>query len=438
MSDSKLTIYTPVISPRVQYSCYLIFNEILGVDHEITNDAEAFKVLNAPKLNYSTESFGDEIFIYSCGLLTEKGIREQTVNSIIHNGNVALFPTSERHHLPFDPFAASFYLASRYEEYLPHKRDQYNRFSAGESIAFKKNFLHVPVVHHYAIALKDLIHSRYPGLVFQEKRYRFVSTIDIDNAWAYLEKGMFRTIGAYGRSLLRFDIDEVRERTRVLMGIQKDPYDTYEHQLELQKKYGFESVYFFLLGEYGTNDRNVPTDSRKLQSLIKSLADYAKAGIHPSFASNEKPVMLRKEIQLLRRILKRDVTNSRQHFLVLKFPDTYRNLIEHDITDDFTMGYAANPGFRAGMCMPFNFYDLDKEEKTELRIHPFTVMDATLRYYLKIDPSQAMEVVKPLIDAVKQVNGEFQCLWHNESLSENRIWKGWKPVYEQIIREAVS
>ena len=102
------------------------------------------------------------------------------------------------------------------------------------------------------------------------------------------------------------------------------------------------------------------------------------------------------------------------------------------------MGYAASPGFRAGMCIPFNFYDLDKEEMTELRIHPFTVMDATLRYYLRIDPSQAMDVVKPLIDAVKQVNGEFQCLWHNESLSENRIWKGWKPVYEQIIREAVS
>ena len=66
-------------------------------------------------------------------------------------------------------------------------------------------------------------------------------------------------------------------------------------------------------------------------------------------------------------------------------PETYRNLIEFDITDDYTMGYAAQPGFRASTCSSFNFYDLDREQETKLRVHPFCIMDASLRHYLNVD-----------------------------------------------------
>ena len=177
-------------------------------------------------------------------------------------------------------------------------------------------------------------------------------------------------------------------------------------------------------------------DSRKLRSLIKSLADYARTGIHPSYASNKQPHKLQKELKILRQILKREVHNSRQHFLVLKFPETYRNLIDLDIENDYTMGYAVRPGFRAGICTPFHYYDLDIERKTNLIIHPFAIMDATLRYYLKIHPDEAMNYITPLIEEVRKVNGDFISLWHNESLSENKIWKGWRPVYEKLVQEA--
>jgi hypothetical protein len=195
-------------------------------------------------------------------------------------------------------------------------------------------------------------------------------------------------------------------------------------------------IYFFLLGDYAENDKNVSISSRKFQSLIKSISDYCKVGVHPSFESNEKPARLKLEQSRLEKIVKREITDSRQHFLKLVFPETYRRLIEADITDDYTMGFSGEVGFRAGICTSFYFYDLPRETPTRLKIHPFTVMDATLRYYMKVRPAEVMSYVGPLIREVKAVNGTFITIWHNESLSNQKPWEGWKDVYEEILKVA--
>jgi hypothetical protein len=265
-----------------------------------------------------------------------------------------------------------------------------------------------------------------------------VSTFDIDNAYAYREKGFMRTVGGYVKDLLKLDFGQVKDRTQVLFGNKRDPYDTYDFQFSIQKKYKFKTIYFFLVGDYGVNDKNLPVESRKFQSLIKTVGDYAEVGVHPSYGSNSKPELLKKEVGRLAKVLHREVTNSRQHFLKLSFPDTYRNLIDLDITDDHTMGFANEIGFRAGICSAFNFYDLDLEIETKLRIHPFTVMDATLKYYMKVPPSKAIEAIRPLLEEVKKVNGTFISLWHNESLSGEKQWQGWQDVYEEMIKLALS
>lgn len=111
---------------------------------------------------------------------------------------------------------------------------------------------------------------------------------------------------------------------------------------------------------------------------------------------------------------------------MLKFPSTYRNLLARDITADYSMGFANEVGFRAGICCPFNFYDLDLERETTLRIHPFAAMDATLNLYMRLTPDEAFDKVKNLIVEIKKVNGVFSTLWHNETLSDEKQWKGWK------------
>jgi hypothetical protein len=109
----------------------------------------------------------------------------------------------------------------------------------------------------------------------------------------------------------------------------------------LQREYDLQPLYFILIANYGEYDKNLPVNNLKFQQLIKSLSDYAEVGIHPSFGSSTSYKLLTSEIERLSRILNREIVISRQHFLRLDFPITYRNLIQADITDDYTMGYAS-------------------------------------------------------------------------------------------------
>ncbi len=433
-----LLIYTHKITHRNRYVFNLVFKDILGVDFELTSNVDDFKNSNGYKISYTQNPLCDELFFASRNLLFETGITEQHISVFDFNDCKVFFSTGSFSSLPFDVFSASFYLVSRYEEYLPHIRDEHDRFEAKDSIAFMNGFLQKPVVNIWAMWIKELIRKRYSSFVFPEKKFQYISTMDIDNAFAYLEKGFTRTIGGYLKSLSTLNFKEIKERTLVLLGPEKDPYDTYDFQLEIIKKYQFGAIYFFLLGDYGVNDKNLPIESQKFQSLIKRIGDYAKVGIHPSYGSNKSKEQLKKEVDRLSNVLHRDVTKSRQHFLKLILPETYRNLIDLDITDDYTMGFASQVGFRASICTPFNFYDLDMEIETKLKIHPFAVMEGTLKYNMNIAPQDAFNKIKPLIDEVRAVNGDFISLWHNDTLSNKKQWIGWQNVYLEIIEYATK
>ncbi|OFY96349.1 MAG: hypothetical protein A3K10_05495 [Bacteroidetes bacterium RIFCSPLOWO2_12_FULL_31_6] len=433
-----LFIYTHKITHRNKYIFNLIFKDTLGIDFNLTSELEQFKTYEGAKLSYTNNPVSDELFFTSRNLLFETGITDQNISVFDYNSSKVFFATGKSSTLPFDIFAASFYLVSRYEEYLPHIRDEHDRFDAKDSLAFANGFLQKPLVNTWAIWIKDLLQKKYPHLVFPVKNYQFISTIDIDNAYAYREKGFTRSVGGYMKSISKFDFKEISERTRVLLGFDKDPYDTYEFQLEIIKKYKLQSIYFFLLGDYGVNDKNLPIESKKFQSLIKMLGDYAQIGIHPSYGSNKSKGQLKKEVDRLSKVLHRDVTQSRQHFLKLTLPETYRNLIYLDITDDYTMGFASQVGFRASICTAFNFYDLDMELETKLKIHPFAMMEGTLKYSMKVSPDEAMNKIQPLIDEVKKVDGVFMSLWHNDTLNDKKIWTGWKAVYEKMVQYAAA
>jgi hypothetical protein len=130
----------------------------------------------------------------------------------------------------------------------------------------------------------------------------------------------------------------------------------------------------------------------------------------------------------------RPITKSRQHFLTLSLPHTYTNLLEEGITDDYTMGYASMLGFRASICSAYTFYNLEAEQTTALLIHPFALMEATLRHYMDIPVHQALGLMLPIIDEVKAVDGKLMALWHNDSFSELAPWEGWSGLYEEMLK----
>ena len=430
-------VYTHQISPRVRYAFNMLFQQFLSCEVRFTAQVEEFIAYDGVKISYTKNPLGSELFFRSHSILFEKGIVNQEIHVKSWKGQKIFFEQTENSAMPFDVFAAGFYLLSRYEEYLPHIKDRYHRFPAKESLAYKNGFLKIPIIEYWLKELVLVIQSKFPHFKPASRQFKFINTIDVDNAYCYLEKGLLRTVGAICRSLLQFDFDPIPKRIRVLLGKEKDPYDTFDYLLGLQKKHDFESIYFFLLADYGHNDKNITHTSKKFQTLVKTMADYVKVGIHPSWASNTDNHKLTKEINRLEAIVNREVIRSRQHFLRLDLPTTYRRLIDLGILQDYTMGYASQVGFRAGTSLPFYFYDLDMEIQTALMVHPFAVMDGTLNEYMELPVDDAQYLIKELLDYVKEVDGVFISLWHNETVSDNRHWKDWKQVYEYTIEEAL-
>ena len=97
------------------------------------------------------------------------------------------------------------------------------------------------------------------------------------------------------------------------------------------------------------------------------------------------------------------------------------------------MGYAETIGFRAGTAHAFRWFDLSANEVTVLELHPFCVMDVTLKNYMNLPPQQAIDTIQMLINKVKEVNGTFAAIWHNETISDWGEWEGWRTVYEQSL-----
>jgi hypothetical protein len=433
--NNYILIYTPLYSPRAFYAFKLIFQSVLDCEYRVTHKKEELTSYTGVKINYSTDFIENTLQIIPHSIVQEQGIYPHNIDVSKWGNNIVFFKTSTGN-IPFDIFAASFYLASRYEEYLPNELDNHGRFIAENSLAFKHNFLKEPIINQWALLLKYEILSSFPDFVFTKKQFTFIPTVDVDIAFAYLGRNFIRTFLAYCKAILHFNYKSFIERNKVLLHLKQDPYDTFGLIHLLHKKYNLKPVYFFLLGKNSKYDKNTNPGKKCFKRLVQQQKNVAQIGIHPSYLSNTIADRLQFEINTLKKIIGERVISSRQHFLKMQLPNTYQSLIKEGILNDFTMGYATQTGFRAGICNPYYFYNLCEEKETTLVIHPFAVMDGTLNEYIMLNPDDAISEIKLLIDNVKKVNGTFISLWHNVSFSETGIWYDWQKVYSTMLEYA--
>ena len=229
-------VYTHKITPRLKYAFKHIFTRILEVPVSFTTTIEEFISHDSVKISYAKQPLSNEIFIRSHDLLFEQGLSDLDINVQDWEDTKCFFTTNDKSSIPFDIFAATFYLLSRYEEYLPHVKDEYGRFMAEESLGFKNNFLNQPVVDIWALKFKRVIEARFPNFTFPERRYRIKPIIDVPSPFSFRQKGILRTIGGTLKDLSGFQFKRLYMRFLVLFGLKHDPDDTFKYILNKQKQ----------------------------------------------------------------------------------------------------------------------------------------------------------------------------------------------------------
>lgn len=435
MDRNEILLLVPAISNRLRYVVRHL-EETLKISFRFQTPGEPAPLRSAAVISYGKIPVAQSANIWESGLMNETGLNAAVPDVFIQNGQVMMFRSPEGFEMPFDVFSALFFMLSRYEEYRPHKSDIHGRFQAEESLAFRQGFLLEPVVDQWTMMFGHLLLKRFPSLSITTPRYSFLSTLDIDSPWAYLHKGIWRTAGGLFRALQQGNIGEFSRRLNVILGADADPFDVYDWLEEIETRQGFRSFVFLLMAGCGNYDTNQAAGSHAFARLVASLGSTRNLGIHPSYRAARSDQALKKEFKLFGKLTGSAPAISRQHFLRLSLPETYRKLVELGIQTDFSMGYAGQPGFRAGTGRPFMFYDLLLEKETDLQIQPFAVMDVTLRQYLKLGPDEAGRLISALISRCRKSGSMFVSLWHNESISDEGIWKGWRSVFLKMTEEA--
>jgi len=415
----------------LEYILSVLFSEGLGLDIQLTHDLRIFGESPLPKINYSHKELLRSVNIEPHSILFDYGIKEYSIEVNNNETFFRIFFKNKAEHVPFDILGAAFWLLSRYEEYLPHKSDNFNRFHYKNSLAYQYDFLQVPLVNLWLQELSFILKKMFPQLIFGERKYSFISTVDIDNVYKYKYKGFVRSMAGYVSDILKRNINGIKDRTYIILGKKEDPFDCYNFLIDSNKEYNIQSVYFFLLGDYGINDKNHAASNLHFQVLIKHLADYSAIGIHPSYGSTNNLHQLKVEISRLSNITHKQIYKSRQHFSILKFPQTYRFLLQAGINDDYSMGYTNMNGFRASFCYPFKWYSIDDEITTSLTIHPFALSENTAEYYKAKENKGFLELFLPVISEVKKYNGQLISIFHNNTFTDKM-----KSNYIDFLKEA--
>lgn len=419
-----LLIYTHTISKRLEYTVEFIFNDVFKCPYRFTTQPEEAAHYDGPCIVYDNIQT-NHFKIIPHGLLFEENIKEQYPEIFTLNTFPAIFRTNGQAY-PFDIFSAVFYLISRYEEYLPFKPDLYGRFSHEQSLAHQAQFLHIPLINYWLRDFIHVFHQRFPGWQYEVKSFQYVSTYDVDMAYSYRYKGVLRNIGGWLKN-------PNLERLLVLSNNKKDPYDTFQFIQTVTDKRNIRTIVFYLCAANRSRyDKNIPLSNPAIQSLITGMKGV-ETGIHPSYYSMENIRLIQEEQAALEQVVQHKITASRQHYLRFRLPDTYRMLADSGITDEYSMGYGSINGFRASVCTSFYWFDLLRNNKTELRIHPFCFMDANSIFEQHQSMETTYQEMLDYMNVCKSVHGTFISILHNHLLNHGNKHEKLKDVYTRFL-----
>lgn len=421
-----MILYATHISERLRYIVQTLFGDACVITDSVT----VYQQTLGFHINYSDEIFAiDGCRIQPHGLLNEKGIGAQNIHLTSWMDLPVFFPTAGQ--IPFDIFAAGFYLISRYEEYLPFEADTLGRFPHTASLASRAGFLQRPLINEWLLQWKRL----FPDLQLQQTAFQFQPTYDVDIAYAYKGKPLSVQLINITKSLIRADWDAVSKQWLVWKGKEQDPFDQKDWFSSLHHPQ-WQPLYFLLASKQRSAldkqvDRNAQADY--LQDI-----DANQLGLHSSFQAFYAEDVWIEEVAFLSIQLNSPIQQNRQHYILVSLPKTYQQLIDLGIDKDYSMGYSKANGFRASYAQPFYWYDVSKERITSLKLFPFVCMDSTCIFQLQLSPVETMHEYHYYLQKVQQVQGYFASVIHPHLCISSPFFEGYRQAYAKLLQEAAK
>jgi len=414
-----------------KYVIDILIGEFLGLTYEVTVDSgiDSWNIVleNGNKLVIQDHFFNK--FKKDLEYLDEKNIPkkiefskndfivENDIPVIYGNSQFSIF-NSQLIKCGVDIFASSFFMLTRWEEYVNKIRDKHNRFPAYASLAYKNNFLDRPIVNEYVEMLWNML--RFLGCKQDRKKreYELVLTHDVDYTFRFRNfKDIVRVLIA--DLLIRREIKEFKRNINYIL-TKTDPFDTYDYLMDISESIGIKSYFFLHSSNSAKQDIN---NDKYLKKISKKIIDRGHfLGYHPSYDAYNNYELFVNDKEKMENIIKQKLTFGRQHYLRFEVPTTWQIWEEAEMEWESTIGYSGFNGFRSGVCFEYVVFNILRRKKLSLKEKPLIIMDVSIKnldYELK------------LIQEIKKYNGESVILWHNSSFNTT-YWEK-RNFYERLL-----
>jgi len=317
-------------------------------------------------------------------------------------------PAKGKYIVRTDLVYAVFFFTSRAEELINPQRDEHGRFLAKYSLLCKGNRLQIPMLDEYARLMLKLL-----GLPMPANGFAQVSlTHDIDAISRY------RHLRGAAGGILR---GEGRQVWQSWLDIHRDPLYTFPWMIEQDNTVPQAQQIYFVKHTRGRGYDYpqyclIGRDWRRLRHSLKDAG--AKLGVHSSYYGS-LPCHANTRLH-------------RSHFLRCSIEQMQR-IASAGFTDDYTMGFADEVGFRLQTSRPIRWINPQTMQLTSLTLHPLLVMDCTLDQYMHLTEDEAYFLCERLFEKVKMHHGELCLLWHNSAFTEESYHTSLYPKLLKLI-----
>lgn len=411
-----LLIYTHRISNRLRYITQQCIENILKLDFELTTSVEDFIKHDGPKITYTKQPLQNEFFIESHPLLFEKGVRAIDITAGDWNDIPIFFGVGEKSKIPFDLFAASFFLLSRYEEILFHVKNPKNDFKAELSVLHKIDALKRPLIDLWMNAFYLSLQEHFDQISERGSEVNYELSLNVVQAFKYSGRGLMRHLTESLGDLARFNFNTIKRRFAVWTGRIEDPFLIYNDLINRLESSDIKLRFFFEYSKYLFEDQNISRFRSSLNRLIKSVADYKTVALSISHLGLQDSNALERERLELTKQIHRPIWYALHSKLNLRMPHYYKRLIDAELRDDFSMGYADKIGFRSGTSSTHFFYDLDVEMVQPLKVHPFVMTNQVFKN--RRAAKQAFSDLRAVVDETQKIGGNLRFVFSNKFVAE--------------------
>ena len=350
------------------------------------------------------------------------------------------------HVIHYDVLGLTYWMLARVEEINREDLDEYERFPAVSSHAFKHGYLNRPIVDEWLYILAQVIQRQWPDIELKRMDFSIKLSHDVDQPSLYAFKQWQAILWMMaGHVIKRGDLKafltapyvKIATRNKLLSS---DPYNTFDWIMTVAEKSNLQSAFYFICGRTDASfDAAYEPEDPVIKRLMNDIHNRGhEIGLHPSYNTFRCPNTLKKEAEKLRHICAKEGIyqsqwGGRMHYLRWQQPTTQEAWAEAGMDYESSLGYADQIGFRCGTAHEFTAFDALKDRQYQLKIRPLIVMDNTIfseKYMHVTSGDEAFSILKDLKWKVERVKGQLTLLFHNDTFHNDPISK---VIFEKLV-----